>query len=87
MKCPEPPSFQRNSPEGTAILDYVSDIPEYLEYVTYTCPVGHMFEIYQDTPNEHGIYDLIEDIRSLNLTCADYGNWFPIELPKCRSKT
>ena len=66
-------------------LEYVSEVAEYLEYVTYSCPEGYMFEIHDNMPNENGEYGLIEDVRKLNLTCAEYGDWFPLEVPICIS--
>ena len=42
-----------------------------------------MFEIYQDFPNFTINWGLVEDEQSeINLTCASYGDWLPLSVPR-----
>lgn len=86
MKCPEPPTFQDDSPAGEFNIDYIHDPPQYLDVAQFSCPEGFVFEVYDSVPDENGTYALIEDLSSINLTCSDYADWMPLEVPICIRK-
>ena len=73
---------------GESNLDMIlGDPPRYQDVAQYSCPEGYVFEIYQDFPNMSVNFGLIEDEQSvINLTCASYGDWLPIEVPPCIRK-
>ena len=83
MECPVPPQFQLNTVMGTSNEDLVNDPPRYLDVAQYECPEGHVFEVYDEIPDENGTYNFIEDVQVVNLTCADYADWLPMLVPEC----
>ena len=86
VKCPKPPTFQVLTPIGETNLELVKETPEYLDVAQFSCPEGHVFETYETVPDENGTYNLIQDVYSLNLTCAAYADWMPLKVPKCIRK-
>ncbi len=86
VKCPEAPYVKETETNGPSNLDLVSDPPSYLDVAQYTCNEGYVFEVYDPLPDENGTYYLMEDVSTINLTCADNANWMPEEVPKCIRK-
>ena len=86
IECPPAPTFEEDSVTGEENFDYVDDKPLYNNFAQYTCPEGHTFEIFASKPNSNGTHDLLEDIKTINLTCSDYGDWMPLKVPKCIRK-
>ena len=88
VECPPAPYFQKNTPEGESTWDFLSDEPPlFSEVATYTCPEGHVFEIYQDYPNFTINFGLIEpETDTVNLTCEAFADWSPSEVPRCIRK-
>ena len=86
VKCPKPPTFQVLTPIGETNLELVKETPEYLDVAQFSCPEGHVFETYETVPDENGTYNMIEDVYYLNLTCAAYADWMPLQVPKCIRK-
>ena len=89
MRCPEAPIFKY----GTEVFastewDPQSDEPIYQAIAQYTCPEGHVFEIYQEpVPDPDINFGLIEDETSvLNVTCAAHAQWDPNPVPPCIRK-
>ena len=86
MICPLPPTFQVLTPIGDSNFDLLNDPPEYMDVAQFTCPEGHAFEVYETIPDENGTYNMIPDVYVLNLTCAAYADWMPLQVPKCIRK-
>ena len=87
MQCPPVPTFQPNTVGGESTWDPEIDQPIYEAVNQYTCPDGHVFEIYQDFPNASINFGLIEDETGVvNLTCAAFGDWEPSKVPPCIRK-
>jgi hypothetical protein len=86
IECPPVPYFEEG-PIGERIWDKKVDKPIYEAIAQYSCPEGHVFEIYQESINISINFGLIEDEQSeVNLTCASYGLWLPAEVPLCKRK-
>lgn len=80
VKCPPPPF----SLEGEFNNDLVHDPPRHLDVAQFSCPEGYVFEVYDPIPDENETYSLVEDLSStINLTCSEYGDWLPLEVPLC----
>lgn len=76
--------FLKLTPTGEFNLDYISDDgPQYLDVAQFSCPEGHVFEVYDQLPDENGSYPITPDVTTVNLTCADYGDWLPLQVPFC----
>ena len=84
IECPDPPNFLPETVAGEIVYDMVGSPPSYQDIAQYSCPEGYVFEIYQEYPDPDINFGLIEDEQSvINLTCASYGDWLPVTVPRC----
>ena len=89
MRCSSQPTWKL----GTSIYSNTEwdpdiDEPIFQAVAQYTCPEGYVFEIYQhpipDPDINFGL--IVEETDVLNVTCAPYGLWEPLEVPPCIRK-
>ena len=77
-------NFYNNSANPNRIFQPFNQPYRYQDVIQYSCPEGYVFEIYQDFPNFTINWGLVEDEQSeINLTCASYGDWLPLSVPRC----
>ena len=89
VRCSSQPTWKL----GTSIYSNTEwdpdiDEPIFQAVAQYTCPEGYVFEIYQhpipDPDINFGL--IVDETDVLNVTCAPYGLWEPLEVPPCIRK-
>ena len=90
VRCSSQPTWKL----GTSIYSNTEwdpdiDEPIFQAVAQYTCPEGYVFEIYQhpipDPDINFGL--IVDETDVLNVTCAPYGLWEPLEVPPCIRKS
>ena len=90
VRCSSQPTWKLGtSIYSNTVWDPDIDEPIFQAVAQYTCPEGYVFEIYQhpipDPDINFGL--IVDETDVLNVTCAPYGLWEPLEVPPCIRKS
>ena len=90
VRCSSQPTWKLGtSIYSNTVWDPDVDEPIFQAVAQYSCPEGYVFEIYQhpipDPDINFGL--IVDETDVLNVTCAPYGLWEPLEVPPCIRKS